>query len=182
MFAKNSRYVSLEEVRTVDSRGRVLPSKALRLIPKREAAMTHRVQKADRLDLLAHKYYGDPDKWWLIADANPEWQLPSDILDRFPLEKYVIDLDVSTPASDQKWLDLRRELAAMPGVVNLFIDRDGGRIYVELNEKITHLKEKITHLEAINEVIEREGFVRVDMPQRFPRTGAEIAIPPNQTT
>ena len=26
----------------------------------------------DRLDLVAANYYGDPRKWWLILDANPE--------------------------------------------------------------------------------------------------------------
>jgi len=26
----------------------------------------------DRLDLVANYYYGDPRKWWLILDANPE--------------------------------------------------------------------------------------------------------------
>lgn len=26
--------------------------------------------QGDRLDLLAHKYYGDATKWWIIAHAN----------------------------------------------------------------------------------------------------------------
>lgn len=26
----------------------------------------------DRVDLLAHRYYGDPTLWWIIARANPE--------------------------------------------------------------------------------------------------------------
>ena len=28
------------------------------------------VTTTDRLDLIAHKYYGNRDFWWIIADAN----------------------------------------------------------------------------------------------------------------
>jgi len=33
-------------------------------------AQVHQVIQGDRLDLLAFRYYGDPTKWWIIADAN----------------------------------------------------------------------------------------------------------------
>lgn len=32
----------------------------------------YRWQGSDRMDLLAHRYYGDERLWWQIADANPE--------------------------------------------------------------------------------------------------------------
>jgi len=32
----------------------------------------HMVSKADRLDVLAHEYYGSAGKWWVIADANAD--------------------------------------------------------------------------------------------------------------
>ncbi|MEO3807250.1 LysM domain-containing protein [Nonomuraea sp. B1E8] len=33
-------------------------------------AAVHRVTAADRLDLVSHRYLGDPTAWWRIADAN----------------------------------------------------------------------------------------------------------------
>jgi nucleoid-associated protein YgaU len=30
----------------------------------------HVVEEGDRLDLLAHRYFGDPDQWSRICDAN----------------------------------------------------------------------------------------------------------------
>jgi nucleoid-associated protein YgaU len=33
----------------------------------------------DRLDVLAYKYYGDAQKWWVILDANPRYMTPWDI-------------------------------------------------------------------------------------------------------
>jgi hypothetical protein len=33
----------------------------------------------DRFDALAMRYYGDPTKWWVIADMNPTIQWPADI-------------------------------------------------------------------------------------------------------
>lgn len=36
-----------------------------------EAALRHRVEAGDRLDLLASRYFGDPLQYWRIVDANP---------------------------------------------------------------------------------------------------------------
>ncbi len=36
-----------------------------------ETALVHRVVAGDRLDLLAHRYFGDPLQYWRIVDANP---------------------------------------------------------------------------------------------------------------
>jgi hypothetical protein len=35
-------------------------------------AIEHRIQRGERLDLLALHYYGDSSRWWLILDANPD--------------------------------------------------------------------------------------------------------------
>jgi nucleoid-associated protein YgaU len=32
----------------------------------------YRWQAGDRLDALAMEYYRDPERWWIIAEANPE--------------------------------------------------------------------------------------------------------------
>ena len=39
-------------------------------IPLREDDMYVYVKEGDRLDLLAHKYYGDVNYWWILARAN----------------------------------------------------------------------------------------------------------------
>ena len=44
-------------------------------------ATFHVVEAGDRLDLLAHRYYGDPLQYWRIADANPT-ESPADLLER----------------------------------------------------------------------------------------------------
>lgn len=42
-------------------------------------AVIHTFQLGDRLDLLAYKYYGDAQLWWVILDANPKYMTPFEI-------------------------------------------------------------------------------------------------------
>jgi|SRR5690554_509107 len=42
-------------------------------------AIVHVFQRGDRIDLLAYKYYGDAQKWWVIMDANTRYMTPWDI-------------------------------------------------------------------------------------------------------
>lgn len=51
-----------------------------RPIPQPPPSVVHTVAAADRLDLLAQRYLGDPLQFWRIADANPALT-PEDILD-----------------------------------------------------------------------------------------------------
>jgi hypothetical protein len=51
-----------------------------RPIPAPPPSVVHTVAAADRLDLLAERYLGDPFEFWRIADANPALA-PEDILD-----------------------------------------------------------------------------------------------------
>ena len=37
-------------------------------------------REGDRLDSLAHKFFHDPRKWWLIADANPDALTPEELV------------------------------------------------------------------------------------------------------
>lgn len=41
---------------------------------------THVVVEGDRLDLIAHSVYGDPALWHVIADANPELEVPEPLV------------------------------------------------------------------------------------------------------
>ena len=51
-----------------------------RTIPQPPPSVVHTVASADRLDLLAQRYLGDPFQYWRIADANPALT-PEDVLD-----------------------------------------------------------------------------------------------------
>jgi nucleoid-associated protein YgaU len=51
-----------------------------RVAPSPAAALVHQVKAADRLDLLAARYFGSPFEYWRIADANPSL-VPEDVLD-----------------------------------------------------------------------------------------------------
>ena len=84
MFSKSSRYRNLPESSPVNAQNERLRGKELRLIPRTPGRFLHTVRESDRLDLLAFKYYNDPSRWWQIADANTEWQFPTDLLDRHP--------------------------------------------------------------------------------------------------
>jgi len=42
-------------------------------------AKTYRVQKGDGLQTIARKVYGDPAKWTLILEANPQLRNPADL-------------------------------------------------------------------------------------------------------
>lgn len=51
-----------------------------REIPLPPPSVVHVVGAADRLDLLADRYFGDAFQFWRIADANPALT-PEDVLD-----------------------------------------------------------------------------------------------------
>ena len=71
MFTRGSRYEHVPEDVYVDPSGREIPYKLLRLLPPAPATVqTHLVVDGDRLDLLAHRYLGNPELFWRICDAN----------------------------------------------------------------------------------------------------------------
>lgn len=39
------------------------------------------MREGDNMMMLAGTAYGDPGRWWVVADANPQWFYP---LDEFP--------------------------------------------------------------------------------------------------
>lgn len=52
------------------------------------------VQQHDRIDQLAHKFYGDPVLWWVLAAANDLELLPTALFSgqtlRVPSPRYVL--------------------------------------------------------------------------------------------
>jgi nucleoid-associated protein YgaU len=78
---KGSRYERLaREPYVVDTPGGPIRALPPRPTPPTPAAQRHTVVAGDRLDLLAYRYFGDPQRFWLIADANGAVN-PEDLLE-----------------------------------------------------------------------------------------------------
>jgi hypothetical protein len=70
MFFKGSRYERVADAEVQDERERVVRYKKVRFIPETQARMGHVLNQGERLDLIAHRYYQDPERFWRICDAN----------------------------------------------------------------------------------------------------------------
>jgi nucleoid-associated protein YgaU len=68
---QGSRYVDVEVIKATASDGSTRRTLATRRLPAREAVHEQTVSGGERLDLLADRFYGDPTRYWLILDANP---------------------------------------------------------------------------------------------------------------
>ena len=79
MFFKGSRYEKVRDAELTDISGRVIKYKRIRFIPETPAIQQHTVVQGERLDLIAHKYYRDPDLFWRICDANKA-MLPDELV------------------------------------------------------------------------------------------------------
>jgi hypothetical protein len=110
MFIRGSRYRNLPESSPVNAQGEHLRGKELRVIRRLPGRFLHTVSVNDRLDLLAFKYYGDTTRWWQIADANPEFAFPTDLLDRGPVVEETFVL--AHPSFTRRYLDLLIDLQA----------------------------------------------------------------------
>ena len=82
MFSKISRYRNIPVVTAPDASGRELAAVDIRLLPDVTGDFRHTVDGGDRLDQLGYKYYSQPLQWWNIADANPAFLWPLDLLDK----------------------------------------------------------------------------------------------------
>lgn len=80
MFFDGSRYLRVGEYTLVDEHGNTRQLKRAREPRLLEGTHEYQVREGDRLDLLAMKFYRSPRKWWLLADANPQFLSPDDLL------------------------------------------------------------------------------------------------------
>jgi len=80
MFFDGSRYLRVADCTVEAQDGTRHTLKATREPPPTQVALTYQVKEGDRLDLLAYKFYRNPRKWWLIADANPDCMSPEALL------------------------------------------------------------------------------------------------------
>lgn len=79
MFFKGSRYERVATHDIKDTRDRVIIYKRIRFIPDTPAIQQHTVVQGERLDLIAHRYYRDPELFWRICDSNKA-MLPDELV------------------------------------------------------------------------------------------------------
>jgi hypothetical protein len=79
MIFKGSRYQGVGVYTTTAANGQTVTALGIRLIPDTPAGFFHTFSGDQRLDLIAYEYYRNPEKFWLIADANTEMD-PEDLL------------------------------------------------------------------------------------------------------
>jgi hypothetical protein len=71
MFDSNSRYSKCQVIEVETARGKKTNAVMLRLLPYTSGNLTE-LKGTDRLDIMAHRKYGDGTKFWHVADANTE--------------------------------------------------------------------------------------------------------------
>ena len=80
MIFKGSRYEKTGTSTLTDATGRTITALNIRFIPTTPAGFLYTFTADQRLDLLAYQFYRNPEKFWLIADANTEMD-PEDLLE-----------------------------------------------------------------------------------------------------
>ncbi|HUZ03391.1 MAG TPA: hypothetical protein VMU89_23855 [Thermomicrobiaceae bacterium] len=80
MIFKGSRYERVGVYQVTGPDGQPVLALQTRFIPPTPAGYRHTFSADERLDLLAYRFYGNPEKFWLIADANTEMD-PDDLLE-----------------------------------------------------------------------------------------------------
>jgi nucleoid-associated protein YgaU len=70
LFFPGSRYEGVPVATHIDPRGEGIAYVLLRRTPSPQPDRVHTVHQGDRLDLLAWTFYGDPEQYWRICDAN----------------------------------------------------------------------------------------------------------------
>lgn len=71
MFLSNSRYAGLATAAVPLPDGSETTIVRLRRLPA-TPGQPYAVRGEDRLDVMASKHYGDPTRYWHVADANTE--------------------------------------------------------------------------------------------------------------
>ena len=70
MFFRGSRYEPIPEAKLTAANGRTIRYKRVRFIPDVAGNLLYTVSEGERLDTIAFKLYGDPERFWRICDAN----------------------------------------------------------------------------------------------------------------
>ena len=82
-FSPSSRYNNVPVTNMNGNNGEAIAYLKRRFVPRVEnffVLQMHTVKEDDRLDNLAYQYYGDPERFWQICDANNAMD-PGEVLD-----------------------------------------------------------------------------------------------------
>ena len=81
MIYEGSRYDDEKVVQVQDSAGALHSAIYISPLVDRRyfEFVPYTVADGDRMDVLAYRFYGDADMWWLIARANPEAFYPGNL-------------------------------------------------------------------------------------------------------
>jgi hypothetical protein len=178
VYARDSRYRPVPEVSRQDPSGRTLLVTGLRLRSTVTGGVRHTVESNDRLDHLAHRYYGKPSTWWRISDANPELASPLALLGQEPI--VVARLVTPGGPSTPPWSRLLEELRAQVGVehVRFAIEARGVGSATVLAGVVTVTFNRLTVTAgALAAAAAAAGFPS-GPPQLVGRVGKPITIPP----
>jgi nucleoid-associated protein YgaU len=80
MIFKGSRYEKTGVYQVTTASGQTVNALKIRFIPATPAGYLHTITADQRLDILAYNFYRNPEKFWLIADANTDMD-PEDLLE-----------------------------------------------------------------------------------------------------
>jgi hypothetical protein len=180
VYARDSRYRHVPQVSRLDPSGRTLLVTDLRLRAPAAGRFRHTVDSSDRLDSLAHRYYGKPRKWWRISDANPEFPSPLALLGQDVITAARLEIDPRGDDPLPPWSTLLRALRARLGVedVRLALERRilGGAA-VEVGVATVAFNQLNVTAEALVTAARAAGFP-AGPPQLIRRVGKSITIPP----
>ena len=79
MFYRGSRYEPIAEAEITTPASRTVRYKRVRFIPETRGVLPYSVTQGDRLDLISHRAYGDPEQFWRICDGNTAMR-PNDLI------------------------------------------------------------------------------------------------------
>jgi hypothetical protein len=167
-YGRDSRYRDQPVVVRTDHTGRTLQVDELRLRRPRPGSFQHPVSDGDRLDQLGHRYYANPRRWYLIADANPEFASPLALLGQEAVRGLRLALR-GTADAGPTW-ELLAALRAHPGVEDVDYDPEAEAVTVRYNRNTTGAG-------AVVAVVRGCGF-EVDTPQPVDRLGRPVVVPP----
>jgi hypothetical protein len=191
MFTPDSRYRRSAVVATVNLAGQPIHAAELRTPPPTPGTFLHRVEEGERIDNLSNRYYRDPLRWWRIADANPAFVTPDELLGN---SAWITERIAVLPPTGAAWAPTLATAKQLAGVVRLVRD-PSYQLVVELHTVAGELVEVVSeqveeaviatyHAEVADPVALRAVFTAAGFAvtgvEVLARTGQSIVIPPGR--
>ncbi|MCP4158394.1 MAG: hypothetical protein GY757_62420 [bacterium] len=171
MFSRKSRYKNLEVVIGRDLHGHAVETTAIRLLPQVQGTFHHVVEEGQRLDHLGYKYYRQPQKWWRVCDANPQFLSPLEMMSAEPVRTTLFTIAGSNQNTPPLYT-LFNTLSKTVGVKEVCLENENPLV---VSVKYNKLNFKHGGLEKI---FTGKGF-SVQSSKSISRTGKKIVIPPD---